>query len=99
MGGGRRNRAEPPNPWLRALGVLMTLGVGAYGVSGLIHGRLVNESEVLEGVPARVTGAIMVALASILLARRLYPRGEQALAAESARDRGSAEPDAAPDRP
>ena len=75
MGGGRRNRAEPPNPWVRALVALVTLGVGVYGISCLIRGRLVTEDVVLEGIPARVVGAIIAAIAAIALVRTLDPRG------------------------
>ena len=75
MGGGRRNRAEPPNPWVRALVALVTLGVGVYGVSCLVRGRLVTEGVVLEGTPARIVGAIVAALAAISLVRTLYPWG------------------------
>jgi hypothetical protein len=77
MGGGRRNRAEPLNSWARALVALVALGVGVYGVSYLIRGRLVTEGVVLEGVLARVVGAILAALAAISLARTLYPRGRE----------------------
>jgi hypothetical protein len=73
MGGGRRNRAEPLSPWARALTALVTLGVGAYGVSCLIRGRLVTEGVVLEAVPARVVGAIIAAMAAIALVRTLVP--------------------------
>jgi hypothetical protein len=55
--------------------VLVTLGMGVYGVNCLIRGRLVSEDVVLEGIPARVVGAIIAALAAIMLARNLYPRG------------------------
>jgi hypothetical protein len=44
MGGGRRNRAEPPKRWVRALVALVALGVGVSGVSCLIRGRLVTEA-------------------------------------------------------
>jgi hypothetical protein len=71
--GEERHRAAPPNAWVRALIALVSLGVGAYGVSCLIRGRLVTEGIVLEGGPARVVGAIIAALAGISLARSLYP--------------------------
>src|SRR5262249_11035629 len=77
MGGGRRNRAEAPSPWVRALVALVILGVGVYGVSCLIRGRLVTEGVVLEGLPARVVGALIAALAAISLARTLYPGGKR----------------------
>jgi hypothetical protein len=77
MGGGRRDRAESPSPWLRAVVALVTLGVVAYGVSCLIRGRLVTEGVVLEGVPARVVGAAIAALAAISLARTIYPWGRK----------------------
>jgi len=59
---------------VRAIVTLVTLGVGGYGVSCLIGGRLVTEGVVLEGVPARVVGAIIAGVAAITLARTLYPR-------------------------
>ena len=74
MAGGRRNRAESPNPWVRAFVALVTLGVGVYGVSCLMRGRMVTEGVVLEGVPARIVGAIIAALAAISLTRTLYSR-------------------------
>jgi hypothetical protein len=77
MGRERRNGAEPPNPWVRALVALVTLGVGVSGVICLIRGRLVSEGVVLEGVPARVVGAIIAGLAVLALARTLYPRGKR----------------------
>ena len=77
MGGERRNRAEPPTPWVRTLVALVTLGVGVYGVSCLIRGRLVSEGVNLEGAPARVVGAIIAVLAAITLVRTLYPRGRK----------------------
>jgi hypothetical protein len=77
MGGERRNQAEPPNPWVRALVALVTLGMGGYGVSCLIRGRLVSEGVVLEGAPARIIGAIIAGAAAISLARTLYPRGRK----------------------
>jgi hypothetical protein len=70
-------RMKPPNPWVRALVALVTLGVGGYGVSCLIRGRLVTEGVVLEGIPARVLGAIVAAIAAISLVRTLYPRGRK----------------------
>ena len=72
MGAGRRNRAEPRNPWVRALAALVTLGVGVFGVSCLIRGRLVEEGVVLEGAPARVIGAAIAVLAAITLAQTIY---------------------------
>jgi hypothetical protein len=77
MAGKRRNRTEPPPRWVRAVIALVTLGVGASGVSCLIRGRLVTEGIVLEGVPARVVGGIVAGLAAISLARTLYPRGRK----------------------
>jgi hypothetical protein len=77
MGKERRNRAEPLNPWVRGLVALVSLGVGAYGVSCLILGRLITEGVVLEGIPARVVGAIIAALAAISLVRTCYPRGRK----------------------
>jgi hypothetical protein len=77
MGEGRRDRAESPSPWLRGIVVLVTLGVAAYGISCLIRGRLVTEGVVLEGVPARVVGAAIAALAAITLARTIFPRGRK----------------------
>jgi hypothetical protein len=62
---------------VRILVALVTLGVGVYGVSCLIRGRLVSEGVVLEGAPARVVGALMAALAAITLARSLYGRGRK----------------------
>jgi hypothetical protein len=53
------------------------LGVGAYGVSCLILGRLVTGGLVLEGIQARVVGAIIAALAAISLVRTFYPRGRK----------------------
>jgi hypothetical protein len=77
MGGGRRDRAESPSPWTRAIVALVTLGVLAYGMICLIRGRLVTEGVVLEGVPARVVGGTIVVLAAIALARTIYPRGRK----------------------
>jgi len=77
MGEQRRNRAEPPSPWVRALIALIALGVGAYGVSCLILGRLVTEGVVLEGIPARVVGATLAVLAALSLVRTFYPRGRK----------------------
>jgi hypothetical protein len=57
---------------VRALVCLVTLGIGVYGVSCLIRGRLVSEGAVLEGVSARVVGALIAALAAISLLRSLY---------------------------
>ena len=74
MGEGRRNRAEPPKRWVRAVIALVALGVGVHGVSCLIRGRLVTEGVVLEGVPARVVSALIAGVAAITLARTLYPR-------------------------
>jgi hypothetical protein len=74
MGGGRRDRAESPSPWLRRIVVLVTLGVAAYGISCLIRGRLVTEGVVLEGAPERVVGATIAAVAAITLTRTIYPR-------------------------
>jgi hypothetical protein len=59
---------------VRAVIALVALGVGVYGVSCLIHGRLVTEGIVLEGGPARVVGGIIAGVAAITLARTLYPR-------------------------
>ena len=75
MGEERRDRSEPPNPWVRVLITLVILGVGVYGVSCLVSGRLVTEGVVLEGTPARVVGAILAVLAAIGLVRTFYPRG------------------------
>ena len=77
MGEGRRNRAEPPKRWVRAVIALVALGVGVHGVSCLIRGRLVSEGVVLEGAPARIIGAIIAGAAAISLARTLYPRGRK----------------------
>jgi hypothetical protein len=77
MGEERRNRAEPLNPWVRVLIALIALGVGVYGVSCLILGRLVTEGLVLEGIPARVVGATLAALAALTLVRTFYPRGRK----------------------
>ncbi len=74
MGGGRRNQAEQPKGWVRALVALVALGVVASGVNCLIRGRLVTEGVVLEGVPARVVGALIAGAAAVTLARTLYPR-------------------------
>jgi hypothetical protein len=79
MGEGRRNRAAPPSPWVRILVALVALGVGVYGVSCLIRGRLVSEGVVLEGAPARVVGAAIAGIATVALIRTLYPPREQAL--------------------
>jgi hypothetical protein len=76
MGEGR-NRAEPPGPWVRALVALVALGVGVYGIICLIRGRLVTEGIVLEGMPARVVGALLAVLAAVTLFRTLYPRGRE----------------------
>jgi hypothetical protein len=59
---------------VRALVALVALGVGVYGVVCLIRGRLVTEGVVLEGIPARVVGATIAAIAAISLVRTLYPR-------------------------
>jgi hypothetical protein len=59
---------------VRALVALVILGVVIYGASCVIRGKLVTEGMVLEGMPARVVGAIIAALAAISLVRTLYPR-------------------------
>jgi hypothetical protein len=59
---------------VRALVALVALGVGVSGLSCLIRVRLVTEGLVLEGVPARVVGALIARVAAITLARTLYPR-------------------------
>jgi hypothetical protein len=74
MGGERRNRAERPHLGVRIVVALVTLGVCVYGLVCLIRGRLVTEGVVLEGVPARVVGAVIAALAAIGLVRTLWPR-------------------------
>jgi hypothetical protein len=51
--------------------------VGVYGVSCLIRGRLVTEGVVLEGIPARVVGAIIAVMAAISLVQTLYPWGRK----------------------
>jgi hypothetical protein len=40
----------------------------------LVRGRLVTEGFVLEGVPARVVGGILAALAAVAVVRTIYPR-------------------------
>jgi hypothetical protein len=77
MGGGRRNRVEEPSRWVRALVVLVALGVGAYGVSCLVRGRMVTEGVRLEGPPARAVGAVVATIAAVSLVRALYPRGRE----------------------
>jgi hypothetical protein len=62
---------------VRALVALVTLGVGVYGVSCLIRGRLVEEGVVLEGAPARVVGAAIAVLAAVSLARTIYRGGKR----------------------
>ena len=66
-----RNRTKTPSPWVRTIVVLVSLGVGVYGVSCLIRGKLVSEGVVLEGGPARVVGATIAVIAAVSLARTL----------------------------
>jgi hypothetical protein len=72
MGGRRRKGDEPPGPWLRAVVVLLTLGVAGHGILCMIRGRLVSEEVVLEGAPARLVGAVVAALALVTLVRSVY---------------------------
>jgi hypothetical protein len=74
MGEKRRNRAEPPNPWVRAFVILIALAAGVYGVYCLIVGRLVTEGMVLERTPARLLGAAVAAVSAITVVRTFYPR-------------------------
>ena len=68
------NRPEPVNPWVRALVLLVTLGVGGYGIICLVRARMVTEGVVLEGFLARIVGAIIAGLAAISLIRSLHAR-------------------------
>jgi hypothetical protein len=77
MGKAQRDQAESPSLWVRALVVLVALGVLVHGIYCLIHGRLETEGIVLEGVPARLVGASVAVFAAIVLAQTVYPRGKK----------------------
>jgi hypothetical protein len=57
---------------VRVVVVLLTLGVGVYGIICVIRGRLVSEDVVLTGAPARIVGAVLAALAAFSLVRSIY---------------------------
>ncbi len=63
---------EPPGLGVQILVILVTLGVGGYGVFCAIRGRLVSEGVVLEGTPARIVGGMLVTLAAVSLVRSIH---------------------------